>query len=73
MTAADGWDALAGMTCVCPPGCTVGDTWGDGPRPCSQACRPCTIMAGLPYVKRKKTKPRKTKERTSVYERPVDP
>jgi hypothetical protein len=29
-------------------------------------------MAGLPYVKRKKTKPRKVKERASVFERPLD-
>ncbi len=24
------WTRLAGMRCSCPPGCTEGDTWGDG-------------------------------------------
>lgn len=44
---------LAGMVCVCPPGCTTGPIWGDGPRECrsvdGKVCEPCTIMAGRPY------------------------
>lgn len=72
MSADGGWDALAGLTCTCPPGCTTGDMWGDGPRSCSQACRPCTIMAGQPYVKRKKGKAKVVAARSSVFERPTD-
>lgn len=67
-----GWEKLAGLTCDCPPGCTIGDVWGDGPRACLPTCRPCTIMAGQPYVKKKRTKARKVKERVSIFERPLD-
>lgn len=67
-----GWDALAGLTCTCPPGCTTGDRWGDGPRDCDPGCRPCRIRAGRPYVKRRKTKVAPEHRRTSVFERPVE-
>lgn len=46
-----GWDALAGKRCTCPPGCTTGDIWGDGPRDCAADCEPCRIRAGQPYFK----------------------
>jgi hypothetical protein len=49
MTGAD-WSLLAGMRCTCPPGCTTGSTWGDGPRECDIECRPCSIMAGRRYT-----------------------
>ncbi len=49
---AGGWDRLVGMRCVCPPGCTTGDVWGDGPRDCDVGCEPCRLMAGQPYVRR---------------------
>lgn len=67
-----GWDALVGMTCTCPPGCTVGDTWGDGPRECASDCRPCRIRAGLPYVKRRKVKASPDRARASVFDKPVE-
>lgn len=55
------WADLAGMTCTCPPGCTTGDRWGDGPRDCGGDCRPCRIMAGQAYVKPGKGKAGKGK------------
>jgi len=40
---------LAGLTCICPPNCT--DThWGDNGT-CPADCKPCSIMAGIAYVK----------------------
>lgn len=68
-----GWDALVGMTCTCPPGCTVGDTWGDGPRDCAIDCRPCRVRAGKPYVKRRKSKPPKPLGRAhvGVFDQPL--
>ena len=47
-------DTLAGKTCTCPPGCTTGDRWGDGPRPCSPDCAPCTMRRGQMLEVRKK-------------------
>ncbi len=47
----EAWAPLAGMRCSCPPGCTVGNTWGDGPRACDPNCEPCRLMAGKPYCK----------------------
>ena len=45
------WDRLAGLICTCPPGCTVGNVWGDGPRKCATDCEPCRLMAGQTYTK----------------------
>jgi len=45
------WSRLAGLTCTCPPGCTTGNTWGDGPRKCATDCKPCRLMAGQTYTK----------------------
>lgn len=43
---------LAGKRCTCPPGCTTGNVWGDGPVECVDQrgvpCEPCTLMAGRP-------------------------
>lgn len=55
------WSALAGLTCTCPPGCTTGDVWGDGPRDCDPRCVPCRRMRGKPYTKPGK-KPTATKD-----------
>ncbi len=47
---------LRGMRCICRPGCTTGDVWGDGPRDCKgpppsyEPCEPCSLMAGKPYT-----------------------
>lgn len=45
------WDRLRGMTCTCPPACTTGKTWGDGPRDCNPTCQPCQTMGGTAYTK----------------------
>ena len=47
----DPWAHLAGLVCSCPPGCTIGNVWGDGDTPCNHHCRPCREMRGTPYSK----------------------
>lgn len=49
MKAGTDWSKLAGMRCTCPPKCTTGDRWGDGPRECAADCSPCRLMAGKAY------------------------
>ena len=50
------WAALAGLACTCPPDCTTGDRWGDGPRQCTPTCEPCRRMRHKPYRKPPETK-----------------
>ena len=45
---------LAGKRCSCPPGCTKGDNWGDGPRECDAGCEPCRTRQGQPLRGRKR-------------------
>jgi len=45
------WIRLEGMVCTCPPLCTIGNVWGDGPRDCDPACLPCRLIRGTTYTK----------------------
>jgi hypothetical protein len=45
---------LAGLRCVCPPGCS-GERWGSGPRDCDPDCEPCKRQRGQPLRKRRDT------------------
>jgi hypothetical protein len=43
------WSKLAGMVCICRPGCTD-VAWGDAGI-CHDNCRPCTTMRGTTYTR----------------------